>query len=166
MPMMTHANTTNMEGRLRRLLLNFCRCGIAGWCLEVMFTSVDSIMAGDPTLMGHTSLIMFPIYGMGAFLFPISCFLDKWLTGLPGFPRAGRERLPEAARLLRHGLIYMVLIFTAEYITGIWLTSRHMCPWDYSAWPDNVNGVIRLKFAPLWFFTGLLFEFITAKRAV
>ena len=65
-------------------------------------------------------------------------------------------------RMIRHGLIYMVLIFIAEYVAGTWLTGLGICPWDYSAWPDNVGGVIRLKFAPLWFGTGLLFEYLTS----
>jgi len=29
---------------------------------------------------------------------------------------------------------------------------------------DNVGGVIRLKFAPLWFMTGLLFEYLTKPK--
>lgn len=99
--------------------------------------------------MGRTSLIMFPIYGMGALLFPISRrLIDSWLAGLPGFEDAGATEISRLARAVRHGLIYMVLIFIAEYITGIWLTSLGICPWDYSLWPDNVGGVIRLKFAP------------------
>lgn len=59
----------------------------------------------------------------------------------------------------------MVMIFIAEYVTGIWLTGAGICPWDYSRWPDNVDGVIRLNFAPLWFFTGLLFERITKSKS-
>ena len=59
----TKSRKENRDNRMTELLMNFCRCGIAGWCLEVMFTSVDSIMAGDWTLMGQTSLLMFPIYG-------------------------------------------------------------------------------------------------------
>ena len=149
---------------LKELPGNFMKCGIAGWCLEVMFTSVDSIMAGDWRLIGRTSLIMFPIYGMGALLLPISRFIDSWFTGLPGLEDAGQDRLSRVGRSIRHGLIYMVLIFIAEYITGIWLTSIGICPWDYSLWPDNVGGVIRLKFAPLWFMTGLLFEYLTKPK--
>ena len=91
-------------------------------------------------LIGRTSLIMFPIYGMGALLLPISRFIDSWLTGLPGLEDAGQDRLSRVGRSVRHGLIYMVLIFIAEYITGIWLTSIGICPWDYSLWPDNVGG--------------------------
>lgn len=158
----TKSRKENRDNRMTELLMNFCRCGIAGWCLEVMFTSVDYIMAGDWTLMGQTSLLMFPIYGMGALLFPISRFIDSWLTGLPGFEDRDGDRMSRIGRMIRHGLIYMVLIFIAEYVAGTWLTSLGICPWDYSAWPDNVGGVIRLKFAPLWFGTGLLFEYLTS----
>ena len=76
-----------MRGSWQRLLADFGKCGVAGWCLEVMFTSVDSILAGDFRLMGHTSLLMFPIYGLGAFAAPVSTFLDAWLSGLPGSRR-------------------------------------------------------------------------------
>lgn len=145
---------------LKRFIINFCRCGIAGWCLEVMFTSVDSMMAGDWRLMGKTSLIMFPIYGMGVLLRPIGQWMDWWLAGIPGAPVPGNGLSP-AARAIRHGLLYMVLIFTAEYLTGTALNFFGICPWDYSAWPDQVDGVIRLSFAPLWFGTGLLFERMT-----
>ena len=55
--------------------------------MEVMFTSVDSIMAGDWRLMGRTSLLMFPIYGMGALLLPVNCLLDQWIAGIPGQER-------------------------------------------------------------------------------
>lgn len=148
----------------KQFLINFIRCGVAGWCLEVMFTSVDSMMAGDWRLMGRTSLIMFPIYGCGALLVPISRLMDDWLSGIPGFEEASRERIGRIPLLIRHGLLYMVLIFIAEYVTGRWLTGAGICPWDYSQWPDNVDGVIRLNFAPLWFGTGLLFEYITKIR--
>lgn len=141
-------------------MTDFCRCGIAGWCLEVVFTSVDSMMAGDWRLMGKTSLIMFPIYGMGVLLGPIGQWVDRWLAGIPGAPGPGNGLSP-AARAIRHGLLYMVLIFTAEYMTGTALKFLGICPWDYSAWPDQVDGVIRLSFAPLWFGTGLLFERMT-----
>ena len=113
MAMRAQTGQINHENKIYGLFLNFCRCGIAGWCLEVMFTSVDSIMAGDWRLIGRTSLIMFPIYGMGALLLPISRFIDSWLTGLPGLEDAGQDRLSRVGRSIRHGLIYMVLIFIA-----------------------------------------------------
>ena len=39
-----------------------------------------------------------------------------------------------------------------------------VCPWDYTGRHSNIDGLIRLDFAPLWFMTGLLFEQITKKR--
>ena len=38
------------------------------------------------------------------------------------------------------------------------------CPWDYSEARLNVNGLIRLDYAPLWFCAGLLFEKILCRR--
>ncbi|MDO5416053.1 MAG: hypothetical protein Q4F29_02535 [Lachnospiraceae bacterium] len=144
---------------MEKIWKNFLKCGTAGWCLEILFTSVESILTQDWRLMGKTSLLMFPIYGLGALLWPIGQMTDRWL-------RTGAERLSgirQAARrdlVLRHGMMDMVLIFSAEYLFGFWLRRLGICPWDYSGRPTNVNGLIRLDFAPLWFFTGLLFEAI------
>ena len=144
--------------KIKELGKNFCKCGVAGWCLEVIFTSVDSIAAHDWRLMGSTSLLMFPIYGLGALLSPIGRVVDRWLQIKPG------EVLAAADRLLRHGMLYMVLIFTAEYLFGTLLKAGGVCPWDYTGLHSNVDGLIRLDFAPLWFMTGLLFEQITKKK--
>lgn len=139
------------------LIQNFLKCGTAGWCLEILFTSVESMMTHDWRLMGKTSLLMFPIYGLGALLGPVGRWTDRWLEeGIPQMPRADISE-----RLLRHGMIDMVLIFSAEYFFGAWLRRAGICPWDYSGRPTNINGLIRLDFAPLWFFTGLLFERIS-----
>lgn len=63
----------NMENIWRRnsLIKNFFKCGAAGWCLEILFTSAESIVTRDWRLMGKTSLLMFPIYGLGALLGPV-----------------------------------------------------------------------------------------------
>lgn len=140
---------------LKQLPINFLKCGITGWCLEVIFTSIESIQAHDWRLMGRTSLLMFPIYGCGALLAPIGKFVDRWI---------GEHPLRGSDRYIRHGMLYMVLIFMAEYFSGTWLKNRGMCPWDYSGRQTSINGLIRLDFAPLWFGTGLLFEQITKKR--
>ena len=141
--------------RLKDLPINFFKCGVTGWCLEVVFTSLESVMVHDWRLIGRTSLLMFPIYGMGALLAPISSAVDRWI---------GQIRLRAADRIVRHGILDMVLIFTAEYLSGMWLRSQGMCPWDYTGRQSSINGLIRLDFAPLWFLTGLLFEQITQKR--
>ena len=129
---------------------------MAGWCLEVLFTSAESMMLHDWRLMGKTSLLMFPIYGMGALLAPIGRGVDRWL-------QVDQTPLRLQDRVMRHGVLYMVLIFTAEYCSGAWLKARGICPWDYTGRHSNINGLIRLDFAPLWFLTGLLFEQLSKK---
>lgn len=121
--------------------------------MEIVFTSMESIASGDMRLMGRTSLLMFPIYGLGALLGPISGLLDRWLEN-------GKE-LAVKDRIWRHGINDMVLIFLAEYVSGSFLRLYHICPWDYSGRWLNVDGLIRLDFAPFWFGAGLLFETLT-----
>lgn len=96
---------------------------------------------------------MFPIYGMGALLGPISRSMDRWI--------GDAKTLALKDKFWRHGLNDMVLIFLAEYISGAFLKARNMCPWDYSGKLLNIDGLIRLDFAPCWFGAGLLFERIT-----
>ena len=45
---------------------NFILCGLAGWCIEVAFTSFNALRRKDKKLIGQTSAWMFPIYGMAA----------------------------------------------------------------------------------------------------
>ena len=59
---------------------------------------------------------------------------------------------------LFRGSVYACAIFLGEFITGSLLKKRDMCPWDYSKARWNIDGVIRLDYAPVWFFTGLLYE--------
>ena len=51
---------------------NFLRCGVFGWCLEIFWTSLDSLRRGELKLMGQSSAWMFPIYGMAALIRPLS----------------------------------------------------------------------------------------------
>lgn len=141
---------------LKQFQLDFLKCGLAGWCIEIVFTSMESIAGGDFRLMGRTSLLMFPIYGLGAFLGPISRSVDRWVDG------GGTTRLKD--KFWRHGVNDMVLIFMAEYVTGKLLRLAGICPWDYTGRNMNVDGLIRLDFAPCWFGAGLLFEQITRRK--
>ena len=75
-------------------------------------------------MMGTTSVIMFPIYAAGAILPDIVKWCDRWLSGLPDFLKADREEISPVALKLRHGLIYMVLIYTGEYIAGSFLMAK------------------------------------------
>ena len=118
---------------------NFFVCGLTGWCMEILFTSTGSFLKQDKRLIGRTSVWMFPIYGTAAVIAP----LYHSIKNLPA--------------LLR-GCIYSVGIFSFEYISGTFLKRHGMCPWDYSHAKTNIDGVIRLAYAPLWMAAGLLFE--------
>ncbi len=157
-PVPAHTSSMKTTAYIQETGKNFFKCGIAGWCLEVIFTSAESVMLHDWRLIGRTSLLMFPIYGMGALLAPIGRGVDRWLHTDPA------EQLRPADRILRHGMLYMVLIFVVEYFAGSWLRSRGICPWDYTGRHSNINGLIRLDFAPLWFGAGLLFETIAGGK--
>lgn len=107
--------------------------------MEILFTSAGSLLQRDGRLIGQTSVWMFPIYGMAACIRPVY----RVIRGLPA--------------LLR-GAVYSVGIFSCEYLTGTLLKKHHMCPWDYSGAKANIDGVIRLDYAPFWMAAGLLFE--------
>lgn len=118
---------------------NFLKCGLAGWCMEISFTALDSLRRRDMTLKGCTSLWMFPIYGCAALFTPLSRLLCR---------KSARVR----------GLAYAGLIFAGEYLTGRLLSKHRVCPWDYSRSRWNIGRIIRLDFIPCWILAGLLFE--------
>ena len=124
---------------------NFLACGATGWCMEIFYTGLCSLQKKDRTLTGNTSIWMFPIYGMATLLTPVC-------TKLKG------------KNLMIRGGIYTCCIFLGEYLTGSALRRFRACPWDYSNAPLNINGLIRLDYAPLWFGAGLVFEKILCRH--
>ena len=124
---------------MKKYIHNFIHCGILGWCLEILFTALDSLRKRNFTLKGHTSIWMFPIYGCACFLAPIC----RLLRGKSPFVR---------------GTTYAAIIFTGEYLTGTLLSKKQLCPWDYSHSKWNIQKLIRLDYLPVWFLVGLLFE--------
>lgn len=120
--------------------VRFIIYGLLGWCMEVFWTGLGSLMKGDVTLTAWTSIWMFPIYGMAIILEPI------------------HDRLRNMNILLR-GCAYTLIIFSIEYTTGSLLRIiLGVCPWDYNPNRFSVQGIIRLDYAPVWFTAGLLFE--------
>ena len=118
---------------------NFFKCGLMGWCFEILFTSLAELARGNFTLIGTTSLWMFPIYGMAVFLIPIYQKIKEWPTILRGF-------------------VYGFCIIGTEFITGTILKFFHVCPWDYTGKLLSFHGVIRLDYFPFWFAVGLIYE--------
>lgn len=114
--------------------------GLIGWLVEITWTGLGSLLQRDPTLECRTSIWMFPIYGMVAFFEPLC------------------DKIKDRHILIRGG-VYTICIFLVEYATGMLLIKfTGMCPWDYSDSLYNINGIIRLDYAPAWFGAGLLFE--------
>jgi len=106
--------------------------------MEIIWTS---ILSGKKTLKGTTSLWMFPVYGSVVLMEPIFVLFGGW----PVFIR---------------GTVYMLCIFVAEYVTGLSFNAAGVCPWDYSHAKLNIQGVIRLDYAPLWFGAGLFYKWV------
>lgn len=129
------------------MLKRFFVYGTLGIALEVFWTGICVGLLGDKTFTGHSSIIMFPIYGSGVLLEP--CF----------------EQLRER-RLMLRGIVYACLIFAVEYFSGIVLTKLNMCPWSYADAVYNVRGIIRIDYMPLWFMLGIFFESIYHKKLI
>lgn len=128
-----------MKNSLMKAEKDFLKCGVAGWCIEVLWTGLCNMKNHDRRLSCNTSLIMFPIYGMAFLIKPVSKKISRHNT------------------LLR-GSLYTAMIYTAEYLSGHFLKKHDMCPWDYSESTFNINGIIRLDYAPAWFSVGLIYE--------
>ena len=118
---------------------NFFICGLAGWCMEIVFTSFGTFLHGDPRLLGQTSLWMFPIYGMAALIDPIYEKIKYW-------------------PFLLRGCFYATSIMLGEFLSGSLLRFLGVCPWDYSGTPYNIAGIVRLDYFPFWVVAGLAFE--------
>ena len=124
---------------MKKICSDFLRCGLAGWCMEILFTALHSLRRRNMRLTGTTSLWMFPIYGMACLLTPLC-------------------RLLKNRSVLFRGTAYMLLIFSAEYCAGRSLQKRELCPWNYRRSRLRIKNIIRLDYAPFWFLAGLLFE--------
>ena len=76
----------------------FILCGLTGWCMEILWTGLHSILSGELTMTGKTSLYV-SHYGCGAIIRPLS----GKLSAVPLFVR---------------WRIYTVGLFFVEFISG------------------------------------------------
>jgi len=124
------------------MIRDFCFYGILGWVMEILWTGLNSLKNGNRRLVGYTYLYMFPIYGCAVFLEPMFIYLAEF-------------------NFIVRGIIYMFCIFSAEYVSGYAVErAAGVCPWDYRRAKYNIDGYIRLDYAPLWFGAGLFFEWM------
>lgn len=129
------------------MMNDFIKCGVTGWCMEVMWTALGNARKKDKKLIGNTSIWMFPIYGLGAVIKPIS----KKMSG---------------KSILFRGSIYTLGIYSVELVSGLILKRKNCCPWNYKKCKLNFKGVIRLDYAPLWFCAGLILEKVVNKDKI
>lgn len=126
------------------MLIRFCIYGLLGWCAEVVWSALTEKAWGrqnDWRLVGHTYLWMFPIYGL---LAPLGEPLHNVLRPV---------------HWLFRGLVYVIGVWAVEFAAGQLLRRiTGKCPWDYSQFRWNIQGIISLEYAPIWFIFGLAFE--------
>ncbi len=119
------------------MMIQFILFGALGLITEVIFTSIKRLITDRVfELKGETSLWMFPIYGLIAFIFP---FVSFRIGFLPWFMR---------------GIIYMIVFYAVEYLSGSILRKLKVCPWEYPT-KFSLNGLIYFPYAPFWFIAGL-----------
>ena len=123
------------------MITRFIIYGALGCLMEVLWTGLGSLKIKNFKLSSTTSLWMFFVYGMVAFLEPVF-------------------RLAAPMPFLVRGLIYAAFIFTGEFITGSLLKRMEVCPWDYSTAKYHVKGLIRWDYLPAWVVAGLVFEWV------
>lgn len=131
-------------GRPFKWYEKFLIYGGLGWCVEILWTSIYSQIAGDGdiSLRGYSYLYMIFIWGAGVLLLE---WIEKHIRGRNLFVR---------------GTIYALACFVVEFAAGMLLhllTNR--IPWDYSkASIFSIWGAIRLDYFPFWFLAGLASE--------
>ena len=121
--------------------------GIQGLLHEILFTSIHEFIfnGNDFRLKGETSIHAFVIYGLGSLQAEYIYF--TYLKGKHG--------------LLFRSILYILLSFFWEFLTGLILSSVSACPWDYSDKPYNIMGLITLDYAPGWMLCGWIQEVLS-----
>ena len=136
-----------MKKTYKVVLWRFLLFAFVGLLFEVIFGAIGSLFQGSLNLRGSTSLWMIFDYGLfGIILMPIK----KGLVKLK-FP------------LLARALVYMLVIYAVEYISGAIFTSLGLEIWSYRGLKYNLHGHIALIYAPLWYGLGIFAELIYGK---
>ncbi|KAM4642643.1 transmembrane protein 229B-like [Discoglossus pictus] len=125
-------------GTLSRLYIY----AIHGYVCEVLFTAAcDFVDSRDWRFRGITSV---------------------WALFIYGAAMLGVERMYLALRnrcgVLPRCLIYTLWVYLCELSSGCALKGFGACPWDYSHFRYNYQGLVTLEYAPFWFLGCILLE--------
>ena len=118
--------------------------GMFGFSVEIAFTAIfDLITKKKISLIGHTSLWMFPIYGFGLSY---------------GFGLVESIIQNEIVRYLS----YPIWVWMVEILIGYPLLKFGNRLWDYSYLSKGKHwkGIISFVHFPVWIFLGILVEYI------
>ncbi|GCB69482.1 hypothetical protein scyTo_0013977 [Scyliorhinus torazame] len=116
--------------------LRFLFYGMHGFLDEIFFTSIFNLVEKwDRTLLGHTSLWSFLMYGSCSFVVEKLYFHLHYRWGWDTW-----RRLP----------VYILFIYTWELTWGLGLRHYGACSWDYSHYPLNFMGLVTLMYLPGW----------------
>lgn len=136
-----------MSLQTKRVLARFLIFGFLGLLMEVFFGAILALKSGNWNMHGQSSPWMMIDYG---------------LIGVILMPMAGpliRKKIP----LVFRAVIYMLVIFLVEFVTGWIFDLCGLVIWDYSSLPYNLYGYVTLMYAPLWYGLSLVLEYAYRK---
>ncbi|KAG8439844.1 hypothetical protein GDO86_005856 [Hymenochirus boettgeri] len=120
------------------VLLRFLFFGMHGFLDEVFFTAFfNALERPEGAVTGHTSLWSFLIYGSCSLVVER---LYLYLSLARGW--ASWQRLP----------VYIIFVYSWEFVWGLGLRCCNACSWDYSHYPLNFMGLVTLVYLPGWVF--------------
>ena len=121
--------------------------GMFGICCEVGFTAARSFVKNrDFSLIGHTSLWMFPIYAIG-----LTCGFDL------------------IRDIIEYDIIrwmsYPLWIWLVEVLFGLPTVKAGLRIWDYHYLPESLHwrGIVSFAHAPVWVSFGIMVEAINGR---
>jgi len=128
---------------------------LAGITSEIFWSGILGYFdKRDPKIIGQTSLWMFPVYALIPFVIILVTSLFSY------YP------------IYIRGLIYLFSFYIIEFVVGILLKKFiGSCTWDYSRYhihllgreiKTNIQGIICLEAAVIWYIYGVLGEFYFA----
>jgi len=118
--------------------------GMFGLCCEIMFTAMVNLFSKKRyNLIGHTSIWMFPIYGIGL---TYGFSLIQYII---------------SNDFIRY-LSYPLWIWLVEILIGYPASKAGVRIWDYRYLSDDKHwkGIISFVHFPIWIFFGFLVEFV------
>jgi len=123
-------------------MIRFLIFGVLGILGSVVFTAAKgAISARRYDFTGQASLVLFPFFGLIAFLYPMIAIR---MGAFPWYLRCA---------------ILMLAFFIAQFVVGLGLSKLNICPWRYSG-PFALGGLVRIQDAPMWFASGILVEWL------